>query len=139
MSLFLESLSHKFAEVCWRFGYVYATLAHYLHLGGCGVGLATDDCACVSHTTTLGCCLSGDETNYGLGAVFLDPICRVGLHTAANLADHNDAFGLGVCHEEFYSVESGGANDGVAADADGGGLTKTGFCHLVNGFVSQCA
>ena len=39
-------------------------------------------------------------------------------------------------HKEFYSVESGGADDGVTSDSYCCCLSESCFCNLVNGFVS---
>nr|GFD56899.1 hypothetical protein [Tanacetum cinerariifolium] len=44
-------------------------------------------------------------------------------HATADFAYHHDAFGFGVVHQQFYRLLGGGADDGVAADADGRGLT----------------
>ena len=41
---------------------------------------------------------------------------------AADFADHHDGVGVGVFVEELDGVGVGGADDGVAADADAGGL-----------------
>src|SRR5262245_32315137 len=59
------------------------------------------------------------------------------LGRAADLADHDDRAGLGVCQEELQDVDELGALDGVAADSDGGGLTEPGIGCLFDGLICQ--
>jgi hypothetical protein len=49
-----------------------------------------------------------------------------------DLAYHHDALGFGVVHEQLHGFLGGGADDGVAADADGRGLAQAGFGELVH-------
>jgi hypothetical protein len=65
---------------------------------------------------------AGDEAGDRLAAVRLDPARGLDLGGAADLADHDDAPGVGVVVEHADDVEVGGAVDRVAADADAGAL-----------------
>ena len=58
---------------------------------------------------------------------------------AADLADHDDGFGLGIFVEQLERVDVGGADDGVAADADGGGLADAALRELIDGLVGEGA
>jgi hypothetical protein len=46
------------------------------------------------------------------------------LGVAADLADHDDALGLGVLQEQSEAVDEVGAVDRIAADADAGRLAE---------------
>ena len=54
----------------------------------------------------------------------LEEIGRVLLGAAADLADHDDAFGLGIAEEHLQAVDEVGAVDRIAADADAGRLAQ---------------
>ena len=56
--------------------------------------------------------------------VLLDEVGGFFFGAAADLADHDDGFGLGVVVEHAQHVDVVGAVDGVAADADAGGLAR---------------
>ena len=58
---------------------------------------------------------------------------------AADFADHDDGVGVGVFVEELDGVGVGGADDGVAADADAGGLADFQVRQLAHRFISQRA
>src|SRR5687767_5382961 len=69
----------------------------------------------------------------------LDELGTLDLGVAADLADHDDAFGLVVLQEQVQAVHEVGAVDRIAADADAGGLAETGGRRLSHRLVSQCA
>src|SRR5207248_5318239 len=56
---------------------------------------------------------------------------------AANFANHDNGVGFGVFVKHPERIGVGGANDGVAADADGGGLPDAAHGELVDGFVGE--
>ena len=58
---------------------------------------------------------------------------------AADLADEDDGFGLGIFVEQLERVDVRGADDGVAADADGGRLADAALRELVDGLVGERA
>ena len=56
--------------------------------------------------------------------VLLEPFCCVFFCGSANLTNHNNTLGLGVVREALEAVDEVCAIEGVATDADAGGLTK---------------
>lgn len=116
-----------------------ATFLHDLHFGFGGVVCAADDGAGVAHGTTFGRRLAGNKTYHRFGAEVADIAGGICFHAAADLADHNDALRFGVIHQQFHCFFGGGAHDGVAADADAGGLAHAGFRHLVHCLVGEGA
>src|SRR5690606_6160828 len=91
-----------------------------LLLGGRGAGRAGHDRARVAHRLALGGGEAGDVTDDRLGDVLLDVRGGTLLGVAADLADHHDRLGLRVVLEGLERVDVRGADDRVAADADGG-------------------
>ena len=66
------------------------------------------------------CLTAGDEgRNRLIRHVLCDPLCRVFLGRAANLADHEYSERLGIFLEELQRIDEVRALDGVTADADG--------------------
>ena len=61
------------------------------------------------------------------------------LGAAADLADHDDGFGLGVVVEHLEHVEVRGAIDRIAADADAGALAVAAGGELPDRLVGQRA
>src|SRR5258706_14695223 len=61
------------------------------------------------------------------------------LGISANLTDHDDGVRVRVVIEQLQGVQEVGADDGIAADADAGGLADTQFGQLAHGFISQGA
>src|SRR6185503_8377193 len=93
----------------------------------------------MSHAASRGRGLACDESDHWLPDVFLD-VFRGGLFgAAADLADHDDGVGIGILVEQPDGVNEGGADDGVAADADAGRLSDPQAGELAYGFVSQRA
>src|SRR5262245_8214095 len=62
---------------------------------------------------------------------------RVLLGRTPDLADHDDALGLVVAEEEVQAIDEIGPIDGVAADADAGGLPQAGRRGLGHRLVGQ--
>ncbi len=93
----------------------------------------------MAHAAAGGRGLSGDETDHRLLHVFL--YIRGGqlFGVAADFADHDDGVGVGVVVEELDGVGVGGADDGVASDADTGRLADVEIRQLADGFVGKCA
>ena len=58
---------------------------------------------------------------------------------AADLSDHDDGVRVGVGVKEFDGVEEVGADDGIAAYADAGGLADVQFGELADRFIGQSA
>ena len=71
----------------------------------------------MAHGLALGRGEAGHVRDDRLGDVSLDERGRALLGIAADLADHHDRVGLGVCLERPQAVDMGGADDRVAADS----------------------
>ena len=67
----------------------------------------------------------------------LDELGRGLFGIAADLADHDDGIGLGIGLEERERVHEVGADDGIAADADGRALPHAQLRDLVYRLVGQ--
>src|SRR5699024_3732912 len=106
-----------------------------LLLGLRGARGAGDDGTGVAH----GLALRGGEARHvpedGLGDVLLDVLRSALLGVTADLTDHHDRLGLRVLLEGLQRVDVGGADDRVAADADGGG--ETDLAQFVHPLVGQ--
>src|SRR5699024_9109739 len=89
-------------------------------LRGSGSRGTGDDGAGVAHGLALGRGEAGDVADDRLGHVVLDEGCGALFGVAADLADHDDGFGVRVGLEGFESIDVRGADDRVSADADGG-------------------
>jgi hypothetical protein len=134
-----EDAGHGGAEVRGGLGDRDAGGAERVELGLGGALAARDDGAGVAHPLARGGGDAGDEADDGLLDVGLDEGGAVFLGRAADLADHDDALGLGVLVEEGEAVDEVGAVDRVAADADGGGLAEAEGGQLVDGLVGEGA
>ncbi len=58
---------------------------------------------------------------------------------AANLADEDDLFGLGILLKQLEDVDKVGADDRIATDADGRGLAQSLFRQGMDHLVGQGA
>ena len=67
--------------------------------------------------------LSSNETDDGNLHVGFDPCGSLFFGVAADFANQNDGVRVGILAENFDGFEKGRADDGIAADADAGGLT----------------
>ena len=104
----------------------------------CAVPAPTgDDRAGVAHGLALRRGEARDVADDRLGDVRLDVVGGALLGVAADLADHDDRLGLGVGLERGERVDVRRADDGVAADADGGREAEV--AQLVHHLVGQGA
>src|SRR6266481_8185729 len=100
---------------------------------------AADDGAGMAHAAPRRSGLAGDEADYRLFHIDLDPLGGALFGVATDFADQNNGVGLGIIVEKLDGVEERGADDGIAANTDAGGLANAEFGELMNGFVSECA
>ena len=100
---------------------------------------SADDRAGVAHAASGRRGGSGDEAGDGLFAVFTDPLGGFFFGGSADFTDHDEGFGVRVVVEHFHDIEVRGAIDGVAADADAGGLAMAAAGELPHGFVGESA
>src|SRR5476651_2064031 len=83
---------------------------------------------------------AGDEADDRLfGSGSLQVLGTLDLGVAADLADHDDAFGLGIPHEHFQALDEVGAVHRIAADADAGRLPEANRRGLRHGFICERA
>ena len=101
-----------------------ATFFEDCDLGGRGILGAADNRAGVAHATTGRGGGAGDEASDGLGAICLDPARGLDLSITTDFTDENNPMRLGIRVEEFDHIEVIGPVDGVAADANAGGLAN---------------
>src|SRR5216684_3305644 len=104
-----------------------------------GALAAADDRAGVAHAAAWRRGLAGDEANDGLLYAGLDPLRGALFGVAADFADQNNGVRVRVVVEKLDGVEEGRADNGVAADADAGGLADAQFGELMHGFVCERA
>ncbi len=104
-----------------------------------GARAAADDGAGVAHAAAWRRGLAGDEADDGLAHVRADELGGLLLGVAADLADHDDGVRVGVIVEKANGIEERRADDGIAADADAGGLADAEMRELADGFVGQRA
>src|SRR5690606_32665914 len=121
------------------FGHFDSGLVEGGLLGFGGAFAAGDDGPGVSHASSGRGGGPGDEGGDGFVAVFGGPGGGFFFGSAADLADHDDGLGLRIVVEHLEHVEVGGAVDGVAADADAGGLAEPGLGELPDGLVGESA
>src|SRR5260370_15802980 len=100
---------------------------------------AADDGAGMAHAAPRRSRLAGDKADDRLFHIDLDPLGGALFGVAADFADQNNRVRLWIIVEKLNGVEKRRADDGVAADADAGGLANAELGELMNGFVSECA
>ncbi len=71
----------------------------------------------VAHAAAWRRGLTGDEAYYGLFHMFFDEGCCGFFGRAANLADHDDGFGVWVIVQQAQRVDVRCADDGIAANS----------------------
>src|SRR5438132_4482975 len=138
-TLLLQGGGQGGAEVGWRFDGADACGGHRCVLVFCSALAAADDRAGVAHAASRRSSLSGDEADHGLLYVGFDPFRSALFGVAADLADHNDGVGVRIVVEKLDGVEERGADDGIAANADAGGLANAELRQLMDGFVGERA
>ncbi len=126
-------------HVARRFRHGDAALGEDLFLRLGGIFLPTDNGSGVPHAAAGRRGGSGDEAGDRLLAILLRPARGLHLRRAADLANHDDRFGLGVVVEHFEHIEVGGAVDRVAADADAGALAVAHLGELKNRLIGERA
>ena len=82
---------------------------------------------------------ASDVGHHRLGDEARDMRSRGFFIAAADLADHDDAFGLRIAFEQFDDVDEIHAAHRIAADADAGALAEADLRGLVHGFVGERA
>src|ERR1700719_3494966 len=135
----LERCGQSGTEVGWRF---YGATSCGVHRGVfvfCGALPAGDDGSGVAHTAARGRGLSGDEADHLFFHIGFDPGGGSFFSVAADFADQNYSAGFGIVVEKFYGVQERSAGDGVATDADAGGLADTEARELVYRLVGESA
>src|SRR5690606_16087305 len=106
---------------------------------GSGAFAAGDDRTGVAHALAGRSRDTRDVGHDRFGHVGLDVGSGFVFSRTADLADHDDRFGLRIFLEQLQHVDEAGAGDRVAADAHAGGLAVTDFGGLLDGFVGQRA
>src|SRR5258708_2326512 len=100
---------------------------------------SADDRSGVAHAAARRRGLSGDETDNRFLYAGFDEFGGDFFRVPADFADHDDGMRVGIVVEQVNRVEERGADDGIAADADAGGLADAETRELVHGFVRQSA
>ena len=104
-----------------------------------GALASADDGAGVAHAAAGRRGLAGDETDHRFFYVGFNPLGGGFFGVAANFADQDDGVRVGIVVEKAHRVEKRCADDGIAADADTGGLADAKTGELIHGFVSKRA
>src|SRR5262249_1473178 len=105
----------------------------------CGASTAGDDGAGMTHAAPGRSRPAANKTCYWLSYVCFDEVSRIFLGAPADFPDENDSQCLGIVIHETEGIDKGRANNGVASNADAGGLTDAQAGELVDRFVGQCA
>src|SRR5882762_10852100 len=100
---------------------------------------AADDGAGVAHPATRRRRLPGDEADDGLLHIGLNPFGGALFRVAADFADQNDGVGVRIIVEKLDGIEKRSADDGIAADADAGGLADAELRQLMDGLIGERA
>src|SRR5271165_1589023 len=129
----------RFTDFGWCLCHVNSGGLHGLDLLLRGSLPAGNDRSGVAHAASRRRSLPGDESDDRLAHILLDEVSRRLLGIAANLADHDDGFRLGVLIEEVNTIHEVGADDRVAANADGRGLSDAARRQLIHRLVGQRA
>mmetsp|Transcript_102974 Transcript_102974/g.330312 ORF Transcript_102974/g.330312 Transcript_102974/m.330312 type:complete len:225 (+) Transcript_102974:67-741(+) len=134
-------LQHRRAQLCGALRDMHTSRLQRLDLV-LGTALAAcDDGARVAHASAWRRGDAGDEGDHRLVGlvVGLQPLCSVLLGAAANLTNHDDAFGRRVVNEALKAIDKVGAVERIAPDADASCLPKASLRSLVDRLVCKCA
>lgn len=104
---------------------------------GRGPLAAGNDRASMAHAAAGRGRAAGNKPDDRLGHFLPDEGGRRFFVRAANFANHDDGIGVRVGLEQAQDIHEAQANDGVATDADTGGLSQSKLGELVNGLVGQ--
>src|SRR5260370_42157703 len=104
-----------------------------------GALTAADNRASVAHAASRRRSLPGDEADNRLLHIGFDPFRSALFGVPADFTDQDDGLRAGLIVEKLDGIEEGRADDGIAADADAGGLANAEARQLVDGFVSERA
>ena len=91
-----------------------------------------DDCPGMAHAPSWRGGLSGDETDDGLVHVRLGKCGGLLFRVSADFPDHHHRLRVRVILKETEAINEVGAVDGIAADADAGGLPQSGTGELAD-------
>src|SRR5690348_3392096 len=127
------------AEVRGSFDGAYPCSAHCRVLVLGRALSAADNRARMPHAAAWRRGLAGDETDDRFFHVRFDPLSGGFFGIAADFADQDDSMCVGIIVKQFHHIKERCADDGVAADADAGGLPDAKTCELIDGFVGQRA
>src|SRR5438445_610147 len=100
---------------------------------------AADDGAGMTHAASGRRSLSGDEANHRLAHASPNEFRGLLLGIAADLADHDDGMRIGIIVEEAHGIQKRCADDGIAANANAGGLSYAQVHELADGVGGQRA
>ncbi len=134
-----QLFGHRLAEIGRRLHGACAGLVERAELVGRRALAARDDGAGMAHALARRRRDAGDVGHHGLGHVPADEIGRGFLIGAADLAHHDDAFGLRIAFEQLQHVDEVHAAHRIAADADAGALAEPGVGGLEHGLVGERA
>ena len=138
-ALLREQLGHRLAEIGRRLHGARAGLVERAVLVRRGALAARDDGARMAHAFAGRRGHAGDVRDDRLGDVLADEIRGGFFIGAADLADHDDAFGLRIALKELQHVDEVHAAHRIAADADAGALAEALVSRLEHGLVGQRA
>src|SRR5690606_16023016 len=113
------------AQVPGRLDRGNAGLLHRGELARRGALATRGDRTGVAHALAFRGTGAGDETDHRLGHVLGDELGRLFLGAAADLADHDDAFGLLIVLEQLQAIDEVQAVNRVAANTNDGRLAQT--------------
>ena len=100
---------------------------------------SADDGTGVTHTTAWGSADTSNEADSRLVGLVraLEELSGILLGATTDLADHDDAVGLGVIEEHVQTVDEVGAGEGVTTDTNDEGLAKAGLGRLVHSLIGE--
>src|SRR3569833_953770 len=134
-----EELEHALADVRRGIGYAHTRRLERGDLVLRAALAARDDRARMAHAFAGRRGDAGDIGHQRFAHAGLDVFRGLFLGRAADLADHDDALGLAILLDEFYTIDEIRALNRVAADADAGALAKAVLRRLMHGFVGERA
>src|SRR5690606_26333025 len=135
-----EHLLYFEPDFRWGIHYVDTTFTHDSFLGLGRIVAATYNGSGMSHGTTRGCGLPGNEANDGLFAAgLLVPSCGLGLQLPTDFPDHDHTLGLGIAYQELDRLLGGGADNGISPDSYGRGNPQSLADNLVSGLIGEGA